>query len=105
MSNDIAISPAGALLDKGPAVRTGPTHLIIFDEKKPTYAFIAIKLEPESSFIKAWGIHVNMDEIDLGTIGENFSYFLSKAEKNKFVELLIPWHKVSYIRNLIFRQK
>ena len=104
-SNDIAVQVTG--LPGAVAISKKPPYLVIMEESsgknKIIKKFITLdKPELLQGFISAKGIFSDLPEDE---IIKNYYEVLTTANKELFLEVLIPWHKISYIRSLIFKQK
>ena len=105
MSNDIAIGSISGLPVVG-TISKKPSYLIVLEEaapKKLTKKFITLdKPEFQPGFVQVKGIFSDLSEDE---ITKSFTETLTSAPKDLFLEVLIPWHKISYIRSLVFKQK
>jgi len=101
---DIAIGSVGIPI--GAAISKKPPHLIYFEEtnsKKPAKKFITLdKPEPLQGFVQVKGFFTDLPEDE---IIKNYSEVLTSTSKDLILEVLIPWHRISYIRSLVFKQK
>jgi len=101
---DIAIGPVG--LPIGAAVSKKPPWLIYFEEsnpKKTVKKFITLdKPEPLPGFVQVKGFFTDLPEDE---VIKNYSEVLTSVSKDLILEVLIPWHRISYIRSLVFKQK
>lgn len=105
MSNDIAVQVTG--LPGTVVISKKPPYLVLMEESsgksKVVKKFITLdKPELLQGFISAKGIFSDLPEEE---IIKNYYEVLTAANKDLFLEVLIPWHKISYIRSLIFKQK
>lgn len=105
MSGDIAVQVIG--LPGTVAISKKPPYLIIMEDalgkNKVVKKFITLdKPTILQGFIEVKGIFSDLPEDE---IIKNYYEVLTTANKELFLEVLIPWHKISYIRSLIFKQK
>lgn len=105
MSNDIAIGVTGLVGQVAKA--TKPSYLIILEDgnakNKIVKKFITLdKPELLQGFIQVKGFFSNSDEDE---IIKSFHDILTSTSKDLILEVLIPWHKISYMRSLVFKQK
>lgn len=104
MSNDIAISVSG--LPNMAVVSKKPPYLIILEDNtknKIIRKFITLdKPELLQGFVQVKGFFSDASEDE---IIKNFSDLLTSVSKDLVLEVLIPWHKISYMRSLVFKQK
>jgi len=81
-------------------------YLAVFDKQDPKAKdsnFLALKLENDGpSYVRLTGIWTNLK---LDKIMDTYQETLANSEKEEFQEILVPWTKISYIRNLFFKQK
>ena len=101
---DIAIGSVG--IPTTVAVSKKPPYLIYFEEsnsKKIPKKFITLdKPEMLSGFIQVKGFFTDLSEDE---VIKNYSEVLTSVSKELILEVLIPWHRISYIRSLVFKQK
>ena len=105
MSNDITIQVTG--LPNAMIMAKKPSYMIILEEhsskNKNIKKFITLdKPDLLQGFIQTKGF---FSEINEEEIIKNFSEILTSVPKELILEVLIPWHKISYIRSLTFKQK
>jgi hypothetical protein len=102
---DIAIGSVGIPTNVA-AIAKKPSYLIYFEEtnpKKIAKKFITLdKPEVQPGFVQVKGIFTNLPEDE---IIKNYLEVLTSASKDLILEVLIPWHRISYIRSLVFKQK
>jgi hypothetical protein len=93
----IGVPPVGALNKK-------PPHLILLGEGKGQKKFITVDKPDigDNGFVQAKGIFAEENE---ATIIGNYANLLNSAQKEDFIEMTFPPHKVDSIRNLVFRSK
>lgn len=101
---DIAIGPVG--LPTGAPVSKKPPYLIYFEESNPkkiSKKFITLD-KPESlpGFVQVKGFFTDLPEDE---VIKNYLEVLTSVSKDLILEVLIPWHRISYIRSLVFKQK
>lgn len=105
MSNDISIQVTG--LSNTMIMAKKPSYLIILEDhssKNKNIKKIITLDKPDllQGFVQTKGF---FSEIIEEEIIKNFSEILTNTSKELILELLIPWHKISYIRSLTFKQK
>ena len=109
MVNDMAIMPTGFI--PSATNRTKPSYLVVMEEgpilSKAKNAggkrFITLdKPEQLNGFIQAKGFFTELSEDEISL---KFNDLLTNAAKELILELMIPWHKISYIRSLVYKQK
>jgi hypothetical protein len=105
MSNDLLVQVTG--LPGTVSISKKPPYLIVLEEtsgkSKVIKKFITLdKPELMEGFVQVKGIFSDLPEDE---IIKSFFDILTTANKGLFLEVLIPWHKISYIRSLIFKQK
>jgi hypothetical protein len=101
--NDFAIGvtaapPVGALSKK-------PAHLVTLEDSKGKVSkrFISIdKPEFLNGFVQVKGVYSDESEEE---ISKNYSEILSSSPKELIVELMLPWGRISSVRNLVFKAK
>lgn len=99
---DVAITPVGVVTYQIPKK---PCYLITLDAGKKTLEkFIAIEA-PEllSGFVQTKGFFCN-DKLEEDIL-KNINEILTATPKDLYVEMLFPQHRVTSIRNLIYRAK
>lgn len=84
-----------------------PCYLIALEDTngktKSTKYFIALdKPDLLNGFVQAKGVYTDASE-DL--INKNFSDIVNNTSKESIFDIMFPWHRVSSIRNLIFKAK
>jgi hypothetical protein len=103
--SDIAIGSVG-IPTNGTAISKKPSYLICMEEtnsKKSSQKFITLdKPEFITGFVQVKGIFTNLPESE---VIKNYLEVLTSAPKDLYLEVLIPWHRISYIRSLVFKQK
>jgi len=105
MSNDIAVQVTGLMGTV--AIAKKPSYLIIMDDSssknKNVKKFITLdKPELLQGFVQVKGIFSDAAEDE---IIKNFVDILTSIPKDLILEVLVPWHKISYMRSLVFKQK
>jgi len=100
--SDIPIINA-SLLDVRPK-KIVPTYLVVFEDTNPKkyVNFIATKVDETTPYIKLVGFKT--DE-SAETVVASFNSLLEKEDKNNYVEISLPWHRVVKVQSLIFKQK
>ncbi len=107
MSNDIAIGNS-SLLSGGAPKPSKPLYLIYLTETtvnkiKIIEKFISLdKPTLLQNFIEVKGMFCNLPEDE---IIKNYKDILQSASKDLILEVMIPCHKISYMRSLVFKQK
>ena len=98
---------AGSVVAGSPISRK-PTYLVVLDvipggTKKTEKKFIATE-KPDllDGFIQVKGIFTDSSEDE---ISKNFTDILTNSSKELFIEVMLPWHRICSIRNLVFRAK
>ncbi len=105
MSNDVAVLPVG--LPTNAAINKKPPHLIILEnmrgKTKNDENFIAID-RPEllNGFIQVKGFFC---ELDPDEISKSFLTVLTESNKELYVEMMFPWHRIKVIKSLIYKAK
>lgn len=105
MSNDVAVLPVG--LPTNTAINRKPPYLVILENMKGKTKndenFIAVdKPELLNGFIQVKGFFC---ELESGEISKSFLTLLTDANKELYVEMMFPWHRVKSIKSLIFKAK
>ncbi len=105
-NNDIAVGPV-SLLTGSAAISKKPSYLIYWDEpsqkNKQTKKFITLdKPELLEGFVQVKGFFTELPDEE---IIKNLYELLTTTAKDLFLEVLVPWHKISYIRSLAYKQK
>lgn len=106
MSNDVAVAPVGGLPTNASTIKK-PLYLIIIENNngklKIDENFISID-RPEllNGFVQAKGFFCELSQAD---ISKNFSSVLTDTNKELYVEMMFPWHRIKSIKNLIFKAK
>jgi hypothetical protein len=102
--SDIAIQVTGLMGTV--AIAKKPSYLIIMDDSsknKNVKKFITLdKPELLQGFVQVKGIFSDSTEDE---IIKNFVDILTSTPKDLILEVLVPWHKISYMRSLVFKQK
>lgn len=103
---DIALNPISSVSSKV-TITNKPSHLVVLSElskgKLVAKNFIALdKPDTESSFIKVKGFYTDSDE---ESIINNYQEILTSTSKDLILEMMVPWHRVEKIRNLVFKAK
>jgi len=103
--NDIAVAVTG--LSGTVAVSKKPSYLILMEDSssksKNVKKFITLdKPELLQGFVQVKGFFSDAPEEE---IIKNFVDLLTSTSKDLILEVLIPWHKISYMRSLVFKQK
>jgi hypothetical protein len=108
MSTDIAINMSNRV-PAGSPIMNKPSYLITVEQnvgKSKIFRFFITLDKPEllNGFVQAKGLYAdnNMTEDKIIT---SFSEILTSAEKELFLEVMLPWHKIVSIRSLVFRAK
>lgn len=106
------VQPSGAIATggvvAGSVISRKPAYLIVLDQipgsaKKTAKFFIATdKPDLLNGFVQVKGIFTDSDEDE---ISENFNELLTSSPKELFIEVMLPWHRICSMRNLIFRAK
>jgi hypothetical protein len=105
MSHDIAVSPAGI-----PAISSTsnkPLYLVTVEDStgktKVIKRFITLdRPEQGNGFISAKGFFCEASEDEIIT---SFSTMLTTIKKESIIDVMIPWHKICYVRSLVFKAK
>jgi len=105
MTNDIAITPAG--IPNVSSVSNKPSYLVTLDDStgkaRVTRRFITLdKPEQGNGFISAKGFFCEASEEEIIL---SFSRLLTSIPKESIIDIMIPWHKVCYVRSLIYKAK
>jgi hypothetical protein len=113
MEKDIAIEPFNKLPAPG-SLLNKPSYLISLQDNSKTAKgvtiesvkyFISIeKPDLQISFVQTKGVFVNptLEEQD---IVKNYANILTNTNKDLFLEMCFPWHKILCIRSLVFKLK
>lgn len=105
MSNDIAISVTNLTGQVSKSIK--PSYLIFLEDSnnrvKVIKKFITLdKPELLQGFVQVKGFFSDFPEEE---IIKNFTDLLTSTQKDLILEVMIPWHKISYMRSLVFKQK
>lgn len=105
MSNDIVIGTTSIPYINN--VKSKPAYLIVISEPygktKIIKKFITLdKPEFLNGFVQAKGV---FSELEDDEIFNNYSSLLTNAPKDLILEMMIPWHKIDFIRSLVFKAK
>lgn len=87
----------------GSPISTKPAHLLTFENsgKSKVKFFITLeKPEFENQFIHVKGIYSEASEEE---INNSFTEILTVAGKDSILEMYFPLHRISSIKNLVFR--
>lgn len=98
--NSTTVLPTVGTLNKKPA------HLIFLTDNKSKVIekFLSLdRPEIQDGFIQVKGLYVNNE--DDNKIYQSFFDILASTPKDSIVELMIPIHRISSIRNLVFKAK
>lgn len=101
---DFAIGVTSVLPNAG-ALAKKPPHLIYLTDSKgkATEKFLSLdKPEFLNGFIQVKGIYTNIDDDE---INKNFFDILTNSSKELIYEMIFPWHRISGIKNLVFKAK
>jgi len=101
---DFAIGVTAVLPNAG-ALMKKPPHLIYLTDGKGklTERFLSMdKPEVQNGFIQVKGIYVEESDDELI---KNFFDILTSASKELILEMMFPLHRISGIRNLVFKAK
>lgn len=104
MSNDIAIGPISGL-PGAVAISKKPSYLIFLKDssKKSNKKFITLdKPISQGGFVEVKGIFSELSEDE---IIKNFIDILTATPKELYLEVMIPWTEINYIRSLVYKQK
>ena len=106
MPNDIAVEITSRV-PVGGITYSKPSYLITiedsFGKTKIVKYFITLdKPDILDGFVQVKGIYSELAEEE---IVEKFATILTSAKKELFLELMIPLHRISCIRNLVFKAK
>ena len=107
MSNDIAIGSVSSTSLNTAAAPKKPSYLIFLEDasvkSKVIRKFITFdKPELLQGFVQVKGFFSELSEEE---IIKNFMELLTSTSKDLILEVMIPWHKISYMRSLVFKQK
>jgi hypothetical protein len=111
MSSDFAIAPTLTL--PSATSRTKPSYLIVLESSSflpskktsaaPARRFITFdKPSLLNGFVEVKGFWTELSE---EIISATFSDVISNIPKEEVVELMIPFHKIDYMKSLVFKQK
>lgn len=105
MPSDIAIGSVATPTTV--AVSKKPSYLITLEDGGPkskiVKKFITLdKPEYLPGFVQAKGFFTEVSEDE---VTKNFVEMLTSTPKDLILEVLLPWHKISCIRSLVFKQK
>jgi len=108
MSNDILVSVSNRVPNGG-FILSKPSYLITLEDsfgktKTKNYFITLDKPEYLNGFIQVKGLFAEKDMAERDVI-INFSSILTSADKELFLEMLFPWHKICSIRSLVFKAK
>lgn len=106
MSSDIAIGSVASLPTLG-AISKKPSYLIVLEDGsgkgRIIKKFITLdKPELLQGFVQVKGFYSDLDEDE---INKKFAELLTMTPKDLICEVLLPWHRISSIRSLVFKQK
>lgn len=106
--NDIAISVSNRV-PNGSTVMSKPSYLIYLEDyvgKTKTIKHFISTDKPEhlNGFIQVKGIFVD-SSVPENDIIKNYVEILTSAKRELVLEVLFPWHKICYIRSLVFKAK
>lgn len=99
---DYAIAATQRVVSGSP-ISNKPPHLLSFENsgKSKSKFFITVeKPEFENQFIHVKGIYSEASEEE---ISNSFTEILTNAGKESILEMYFPIHKISSIKNLVFR--
>lgn len=102
--SDIAINVTSKV-PVGNPIANKPSYLIFLEEKsgKNNRKFLTIdKPDLLNGFVLAKGFYCNNDEEE---IINKFQVILTDIKKELIIEVMLPWHKISSMRSLIFKAK
>jgi hypothetical protein len=109
-ASDVSITAVGSLLGAPAPKAVKPSYLVFLEETstskgKTTSAKKIISLDtpghiPGFIQLKGWFCDLSEEEIVAG-----LPETAVPPSKEAVQELLIPWHKISYVRSLAFRAK
>jgi len=101
---DIAISQIKSVQEKN--ILRSPVYLVIFEgedsKNSKIKKFIATRLDESANYVRVSGIYSNLSE---DAIVEKFTSLLTEANKDLYLEMMIPFHRVLRIRNITYKQK
>ncbi len=82
-----------------PATFKGPVYLVVLEDKNKPY-FLAERFDETTNYAKFVGFLLDKGS-SLDDVVANYSTLL-ETNKNSHVEVLFPWSKILYVRNLTF---
>ena len=100
----IDISPVPNRLYDRPTKIT-PVYLVLAENpanKNKLNKYVALKMDETSNAIKIVAAEVKED---VQEIIENYQAILSSVDKSFFAELMLPWHRIVLVQNLIYKHK
>lgn len=103
--NITAIPVSNIKIPDGTPINTKPCHLILLTDKVKRQVFIALERPIlDASHIQTKGFFVEKPENE---VIEDWTTIVKEAnmDKSKLGEFYFPWHRVIYIRNLVYKSK
>jgi hypothetical protein len=108
MPNDIVINATSRVPTANP-VMNKPSYLIVLEEfsgKTKSFKYFISLDKPEllNGFVQVKGVFAD-SSLSENEIILNYYDILTTSKKELFLEMMIPWHKISIIRSLVFKAK
>ena len=107
MPSDIAVGPYNGPVPGGSQVARKPVYLVVLEDRSgktvTTQRFLSVE-KPDllAGFVQVKGIFTDLSEDE---ILSRFQEILTTSSKDLFIEVMLPWHRICIIRNLVFRAK
>ena len=77
-----------------------PIYLILFEDKKKNKCYLSVdKPDLMSNFVSFKGYELEQSEEE---VIENFLELIDSAQKESMLEMILPAHKITKMRNLTF---
>jgi hypothetical protein len=101
---DFAIGVTAVLPTAGALMKKPPHLIYLTDGKgKVTEKFLSMdKPEFQNGFIQVKGLYVEASDDE---ISKSFFDILTNSSKELILEMMFPWHRISGVRNLVFKAK
>ncbi len=91
----------------GGVISSKPAYLITFEPegKKASELFLTIEMpNVQSSFIHAKGFFLDAKEYEINAIVAGYKTIIASQAAESFLEIWLPWHRVSNMRSLVFKK-
>lgn len=92
----------------GGMIASKPAYLVSIEpegKNKNAELFLSVEMpDVQSSFIRAKGFFLDAKEYETSAIVAGYKTIIASQAAESFVEVWLPWHRISCMRSLVFKK-